>query len=240
MRIGTHTIGYGQPTFVIAEMCSNILSHMNITSDDLELCIRDVALSGAQAAKIQLFRHTHFPESECEQKKRVEFPRDWFQHFVELCHEYGLVAGASVFDEEAVHLCEDTGADFLKLATREFGNDALQSMCDLSPLPVLQSFDTTKYIMPPVPPRNRIYLSCMPEYPAITPRIPPTMDLKHDWGWSSHSPDWLDVCLAVSRGACAIEKHIKFHNDDPEAGWSLMPQDFKRMVEDIRRVEQMR
>ena len=246
MKIGQHEIGYGQPTFIIAECCSNIIRNLAVLPNNLERIMECVADTGANAVKCQLYRANSFPEAERESKRRTEFPRELFASFVQLAHQNGLAAGASVFDEEAIQLCEDSDADFLKLATREFDNPFLESRCDNSKLWVLQSFDIWKYhvrsyIQSSVP--GWTYLACDPRYPTLLPSIPAAdgYGKEQAWGWSSHTPDdWLDVCIAVSRGACVVEKHIAFHDDDPERGWSLLPQDFRRMVEDIRRVEKMR
>ena len=82
-------------------------------------------------------------------------------------------------------------------------------------------------------------MACIPEYPAENIRIPDALSL-YGGGWSSHSDHWLDVVMAISRGAVVVEKHIKFLANNYEAGWSLYPNEFQQMVKDIRWVEEAR
>ncbi len=232
MNIGNFEIGAGK-TFIIAETCSNIIPHLH----NLGGVVSAVASTGATALKIQLFKHTHFPESEWVAKKRTEFPRDLFPQLVKLCHEKGLLCGASVFDEEAVKVVEDGEGDFLKLATREWDNNRLFNRCSASTLPIICSYDYPAYGRRGRGMYSLIFLACIPEYPVGRMKIPSNFSGE---GWSSHSDHWLDCLVAVSRGAVVVEKHIKFSANDYEAGWSLYPNEFQQMVKDIRWVEEAR
>ncbi len=237
MKIRDFEIGAGR-TFIIAETCSNIIGHL----DRLETIVRDVAWTGAQGLKIQLFRGDHFGEKEAESKRRLEFPRDRFPELVELCHKHGLACGASVFDEDAVDLVVKYG-DFLKLATRERSNEKLYYQCVNSDLPVVASYKYGDGEGKQTNPRV-LMMACIPEYPTERVSIPHTLPGYDEpgryWGWSSHTSHWLDVSIAVSRGAVAIEKHIAFHVNDPEWGWSLDVDAFKQMCKDVAWVEGVR
>lgn len=244
MKIGNRSIGFGEPTLVIAECCSNVIPYLRLDGD-LDRLLALVASTGATAAKVQLFTHKHFPQPEWESKRAVEFPRHRVDEFVKLSHKHGLLAGASVFDNDAVTILEQAGADYIKMAVREFENLNLWQRVLESPLPKIASFDISDgedFDADAVWPyaENTIHLACVPKYPVIDPKVP-SGDLKmQSWGWSSHTPDWLDCLIAVSRGACVVEKHIKFSEHDYEAGWSLSVKEFGEMVKDIRRVERMR
>ena len=230
MKIYNTEIGSGR-TFVIAELCSNIIPHL----DNLEGCVDVVAGTGATAVKIQLFHNSHFPKSEQAEKRKWEFPRERFPELVSLCHSRGLACGASVFDEDAVDLVAEHG-DFIKLATREVYNSELYNYC-VGKLPLIFSYDYRKW------PHgledwdeNTFPLACIPEYPVI--HLGRIGDL--NVGWSSHTDHWLDCVVAVSRGAVAVEKHLAFTSQDPEINWSLMPNQFSQMVQDIRWAEGVR
>ena len=236
MKIGNYILGYGQPTFVIAELCSNVIRHLRELPD----IIRTVANTGATSAKIQLFHYSSFPLAEQESKRRVQFPRDRLTEFVELCHKNNLLAGASVFDEGAVDCLEGAGADYIKLAVREWENVNLWQRCLESRLPKIASWEFLKY--PELPfAENTLHLACIPQYPTVDGKVPDYSP--NDWGWSSHSyPEGnsLDCLIAVSRGACVIERHMAFSETDFEKGHSLFPSEFTVMVKDIRRTERMR
>jgi len=238
MKIGNREIGYGHPTFIIAECCSNIVRHIsNANEYALRVWADEVKRAGADALKVQLYRADHFPEAERDHKRRTEFPRDLFPLLVEICRQWDMLCGASVFDDEAVDLCEASDADFLKLATREWDNQELLRKCLLSSKPVFRSYDISKKELLALG-QKVTYLACVPQYPSVDPLVPGGND--QDWGWSSHTADWLDCLLAVSQGACVVEKHFKLSDADYEAGWSLDPAQFRQMVKDIRRVERMR
>lgn len=231
MNIGNVEIG-SDHTFIIAECCSNITQHLNY----LEGVVDAVKGTGADALKVQLFKAEHFPAREQDAKRRVEFPRELFPALVSLCRERGLAVGASVFDEDAIRLVVESGGDFLKLATREWGNRQLEEACDESGLPTIQSVEFEKY--PRYAAAHFGYMCCVPEYPAINVRVPNPSSGIH--AWSSHTRHWLDVLIAVTRGADIVEKHIAFGKNDYESGWSLYPQEFAQMVNDIRWVERAR
>lgn len=216
---------------IIAECCSNIILHL----DKLESVIDTVAETGATHIKIQMFSHKSFPESEWVQKIPLEFPRDLFPRFVQLAHERGLKAGASVFDVEAVDVVESSGGDFLKLATREWNNLPLFHAAVTSSLPIIRSYNALKYADIEVEfPGRYTLMACIPQYPAVDFKMPKSLELQ---GWSSHTDFYMDVLAAVSRGAVCIEKHIEFRVDDPEHKWSLSPFIFKDMVNEIRMME---
>lgn len=242
MNIGNFEIGAGK-TFIIAECCSNIIPHLY----NLGGVVAAVASTGATALKIQMYRADHFPEAEQASKKRTEFPRDLFPQLVKLCHDKGLLCGASVFDEGAVKIVEENGGDFLKLATREWDNDELYDRCSGSKLPNLWSYNCEgkenlyheykEELDTSGKSTHIIFIACVPQYPAGNIKIP--NDLTYE-GWSSHTNHWLDCLIAVSRGAIVVEKHIGFSKDDYEMGWSLYPNEFEQMVKDIRWVEEAR
>jgi len=222
--------------FIIAETCSNIIPHLSKLSE----VVKSVASTGADALKVQLYRAAHFSWNERDAKQRTEFPRDIFPELVRMCHERNVACGASVFDKDAVALVEDSGGDFLKLATREWSNTELIDECLKSSLPTIRSFDATtnRYIDPTGIPDGDILMACIPQYPASNFKFP-TSSL-YGMGWSSHTVGWRDVLMAVSRGVSVIEKHIAFSNNDYERGWSLSPREFAQMVSDIRWAEGVR
>lgn len=227
---------------VIAEFGSNILP---ATPARMRLFCREARRAGADAGKIQLFLASHFPESEHGEKQRAEFPRERLPEFIEIAKDEGLLVGASVFDIAALALLQMAGADFVKLASREENNAPLLLACRRSGLPLIRSvvWGVRTQFMPH---SGEMTLACIPEYPtredhpglANMNTLP--LFLPEPYGWSSHTLGWRDVVEAVQMGATVIEKHMKLSPTDPEAAWSLFPEEFGRMVEDIREAEKRR
>ena len=222
---------------IIAELGSNPAPH----GWPLEDYVQAAALTGATSVKVQCFRAEHFPEWAQAEKRKVEFPRARLGEFARLAHAYGLAAGASVFDAEAVELCAQE-LDFLKLAAREQHDYGLGCLCMHSGKRLYRSISEDKAFMDyGYTYQGGAVLWAIQKYPAGM--IESILTLLHAarlfkshgkrWGWSSHTRGWLDVTLAARLGASVAEKHFALSADDPEAGHSPMPAQFKRMVKRI-------
>ncbi len=204
---------------------------------------------GTDAVKVQLFRAEHFPVNEQASKKPLEFPRKRLADFVAIAHAYGLQAGASVFDAEAVELAARY-CDFIKLAGREqvFGqskDDGLywQVYRKRGALPVIRSIGNLRYLNYD---DRTTTLWVVPKYPAsmtesIYQLVKWWLYVKRSralwnkqWGWSSHTRGIADCVLAARLGASVIEKHLALMPSDVEAGHSLLPDDFKTMCKIIK------
>lgn len=203
-----------------------------------------VQQTGADAVKVQLFRAGHFPEAEQDAKHLLAFPRHLLADFVDTAHYCDLRAGASVFDMDAVRLAA-WHCDFLKLAAREQYNKSLTGAVLNKPLVVYRSIsEFTAYHSA----SRVITLFTVQRYPlpmahALTAVLRAALWFRahgvHWWGWSSHSAGALDCVLAARLGAQAIEKHFALSSDDVEAGHSLQPEAFRRMVEAIKSRSQL-
>ena len=225
---------------VIAEFCSNIAIHDWNFTDFCEAAAR----AGATDVKIQLYKATHFPTQEQSEKRITEFPRDKLEQFATIARAHRLKPGASCFDFEAIDLCERY-LDFIKLATREERSFDLLLKAHMTGLPIYRSIDFRKFQKTGVARTlfDETILGCIPEYPTkgYASQFPIGIeDLPRPFGWSSHTRSFGDVETAVIRGATVIEKHLALSRDDPEAGWSLLPDEFKQMVERIKRAEDRR
>lgn len=199
---------------------------------------------GADAIKMQLFKAEHFPEAEQDSKRALEFPRARIAEYVLAARAYGLMAGASVFDHHAADLCVDSRMDFIKLAAREQNNQNLIGWTsyitgELGHIPVYRSISDTKYFLDD---EGFITLFALQSYPAGMVRsvfalLRAAAFFKSRgarWGHSSHTRGDLDCVIAARLGAEVLEKHFALGTDSLEAGHSLLPHQFKRMVEKCR------
>lgn len=212
---------------------------------NLENWIETAQWCGADAVKVQLFQFDHFPVKEHAQKAALEFPRHRWEEFVQLAHEYRLLAGASVFDGEAIRLVADHG-DFMKVAAREQTNSRLLSqIATYNPkgIPLYRSVrDPVIVRMAGLYALGDVILLTIPNYPAslvasllkVCQAARDFGEMKRAWGWSSHTTGWLDCWLARKLGASVIEKHFALHRTDLEAGHSLQPEALRQLKEHIR------
>lgn len=89
-------------------------------------------------------------------------------------------------------------------------------------------------------------LHCTSEYPTPMAHVNlRSMDvLKHAFGlrvgYSDHTEGWVVAIAAVARGACLIEKHFTLDKNQqgPDHSVSLEPDELKKMVAEIRAIEQ--
>lgn len=220
------------------------------------------SFAGADAVKVQLFKAEHFMKSakiglqyskdifnqvvnwydvvddkEVVAKKPLEFPRRRWFDFVEVAHSYGLQAGASVFDVEAVDIVARDG-DFIKLAAREQGNKKLLDEVLVKRekyVQVYRSISEGKFWGHNYDSRT-IHFAAVQEYPtsvftAVKKLIAWSRFFEGvKWGWSSHTKSIIDCWMAVKLGASVVEKHLCLSPKDIEAEHSLLPKDFQKMV----------
>jgi len=226
--------------FIIAEFGSSPSSY----NWNLEPWCGAAHLVGADAVKVQLWHTDHFPPDEQASKRSLEFPRQRLGEFVELAHRHSLRVGASVFDLDAVRLVSEH-CDFVKLAAREQYNSELIDFVMSVPMPMLgyrsiSSFDAYRAST------MMIALFAIQRYPspmlsALSALVCAALWFRSrgiGWGWSSHTSGVLDCVLAARLGALAIEKHLALSLRDIEAGHSLLPPDFSRMVRGVRHAHQ--
>lgn len=223
-------------TFIIAEIGSSPAPIWNLPG-----WCEAARVVGADAIKCQLFLSEHFPKSEQASKRKLEFPRERFVEFVRCGRGQGLAAGASVFDTEAARLA--SLGDFIKLAAREQFNHALMArVYDLNFTgPIYRSVSDLNAIHR-ITFGNETTLWTVQQYPISLGRalfevvraayLFKQRDMR--WGWSSHSRYIADCVWAVRLGASVIEKHLAIASTDAEAGHSLLPFEFSRMVKRIR------
>ena len=209
------------------------------------------AAAGADAGKVQLWRISHFGPEEAQAKLPYVFPRERLSEFARACHDLGLQAGASVFDDAAVRLAA-RHCDFLKLAAREMDNHDLLYAASES------AYETGRHLYRSIsdlshfrrihPSSHITHLCALQRYPA-----PMLATLAHVtraaaffrrqgvvWGHSSHTTGILDAWWASCLGASVVEKHIDLTGHGIEAAHSLTPDRFARLVRAVRAVENRR
>lgn len=206
----------------------------------LEPFVQAAARAGADGVKVQVWATEHFPEPEWAAKRPLEFPRARLGEFARLAHAYGLTAGASVFDENAVQRASDT-VDWLKLAAREQANYELMDAVVRAGRRCYRSISAPECYEPQFPTFATVQQYPLPMGAALLQVVRWAAFFKlrgaYAWGWSSHTRGWLDVLLAVRLGALVIEKHLATDPAQPEAGHSLTSAQFGAMVARIRRAE---
>ncbi len=254
VQIGDHRwIGPGEPTFVIAEVGSN----HNQELDQAKRLIQATADAGADAVKFQLFSadilypgggeiHAAF--------RAVELSRDWVPELADYSRERGLLFLASAFDEGAVDCLEAVGSPAHKVASSETTNLPLLKYMASKQKPILMStgmcdladiFEAVEVVHSEKNTDIALF-QCTTLYPTEPRhshlRVMDTLRsaFQAPVGLSDHTLDIVVPVAAVARGACMIEKTLTLGRDlpGPDHGYSLEPNEFKKMVEAIRITEE--
>lgn len=214
-------------TLVIAEIGSCFESWQ-----DIEESIRVIKDMGA-VPKLQAYH----PEKLCS-KERDPKQYETLCHY-ELPEEYIVKAGSmgaffSVFDRDMVAFLEESVAPSIyKVSSPDCNNFPLIDVCVRTKKRVIVS-ESASY---PAEARwnGTEYLYCVPAYPASHAMLD---NMKDHVGYSDHTTSLLVPALAVAKGANVIEKHFKLRDmQTPDAPHSLLPKQFKQMIELIKEAE---
>jgi sialic acid synthase SpsE len=262
IKIGERWVGEGEPCFIIAEAGSNHNGNF-----EQALCLIDIAAgSGADAVKFQHFKAAKlYPRSAGESDylqtpkpiydiiHEMEAPDDWVPKLAAYCRERGVVFLSSPFDEESADLLapyvpafkiasyEMTHVPLLRHIARK-GKPMIVSTGAATLDEVLHSVD----IIRSEGIEEIILLQCTASYPtsldAVNARA--MVALREATGLpiglSDHSRDPIIApVVAVSLGACLIEKHFTLSNHlpGPDHKFAVEPHELKELVRRVREAE---
>lgn len=158
------------------------------------------------------------------------------------------------FDNTAVDFLEELGVQFYKIASFELVDIPLIEYVASKGKPVILStgMGTQEDIAEAVEAvrnqgnENIVLLRCASAYPAISDEMNllTMQDMAKRFhtpvGLSDHSMGSLAAVTAVALGAKVIEKHFCLSRaiENPDASFSMEPEEFKKMIEDIRMAEE--
>lgn len=180
-------------------------------------------------------------------------PWEWHAELKAEADSVGIDFFSTPFDITAVDLLEEIGVEFYKIASFELVDIPLIEYVASKGKPIIMStgMATLAEIDEAVQAIRRqgndqiALLRCASAYPAITDG----MNLKTmqnmgevfgvPVGLSDHSMGSVGAVTAVALGARIIEKHFCLDRDieNPDASFSMNPEEFKQMVSDIRQAE---
>jgi pseudaminic acid synthase len=267
IQIGKHSIGPGQPTYVIAEMSAN---HGQLFDKAVEI-VRAAKGCGADAVKLQ----TYMPDTMTLACDREEFrisggtiwdgrnlhdlygeaytPWEWQPRLKKLAEDLGMDCFSSAFDSTAVDFLEEMNVPAHKVASFELVDIPLiQKMAHTGkPLIMSTGMATVEEIDEALQSARQAgateiaLLKCTSAYPAppgeMNLRTIPEMARRFNVpvGLSDHTMGIAVPVAAVALGACILEKHLTLSRSTPgpDSAFSLEPHEFKAMVDAVRIAE---
>jgi sialic acid synthase SpsE/sugar phosphate isomerase/epimerase len=264
IQIGGFTIGANSPSFLIAEIGNN----HNGSLDSAKRLIDEAIAAGADCAKFQmrsmasLYRNSG-DANDASADLGAQYTLDLLSRFqlsseqmfkaFDYCKEKGIMPLCTPWDHDSLQQLESYGMMAYKLASADLTNhDLLEAMARTGkPLVCSTGMSSENEIVDAVRLLKRhntpfVLLHCNSTYPA------PFKDIHLEYmdrlrqvgdcvvGYSGHERGIAVPIAAVARGAKVIEKHFTLDRnwEGNDHRVSLLPEEFKAMVQSIRDVEQ--
>ncbi len=266
IKIKNRIIGKGYPTYIIAEMSGNHAGSIERAKEIIRMakacgadCIKlqtytpDTITIDCDNEYFRINKGTWNGENLYQLYGKAYTPWEWQLELKSEADKVGIDFFSTPFDNTAVDFLEGIGVDFYKIASFELVDIPLIKYVASKGKPIIMStgMGTLGEIEEAVKAVHSqgndqlILLKCSSAYPAI----PNDMNLKTiqnmsevfglPVGFSDHSMGSIGAVTAVALGACVIEKHVCMSREieNPDSSFSMQPEEFRQMVEDIRSTE---
>lgn len=267
IRIRDRLIGEGEPAYLIAEMSANHAGSMERAKEIIYAakesgadCIKiqtytpDTLTINCSNQYFQVQNGTWEGENLYGLYGKAYTPWEWQQELKEEADRAGIHFLSTPFDNTAVDFLEGMGLEFYKIASFEMVDLPLISYVASKGKPIIMStgMGTAAEIKEAVDAvfetgnRQLALLKCSSAYPADPAgmHLRTISDMRKRFGLpiglSDHSMGSMSAVTAVALGACIIEKHFCLGREieNPDASFSMTPEEFRKMAADIRDVEQ--
>lgn len=185
--------------------------------------------------------------------QEAAMPYEWQPKLQEVAHEVGLEFFSSPFDREGIDFLETLDVPKYKIASMEITDIPLikyaaskgKPMIISTGLAEIEDIELAVRTCREVGNNNITLLKCTSNYPATIEdaNLQTIPDMKERFdvsvGISDHTMGTTVPIVAVSLGARVIEKHFILDRSlgGPDAGFSMEPDEFKQMVDDVRNTE---
>lgn len=185
--------------------------------------------------------------------RKAYTPWEWQAELKVEAEKAGIDFLSTPFDKSAVDFLEDIGVEFYKIASFELVDIPLIEYVASKGKPIIMStgmatlgeIDDAVRAVRSKNNEKLVLLRCASAYPAITDEmnLRTMVNMSETFqvpvGLSDHSMGSIGAVTAVALGASVIEKHFCLSReiDNPDASFSMNPDEFKQMVTDIRQAE---
>ena len=267
IHFGTTIIGEGHPCYVISEIGVNHGGDMDLckrmileskaagaNAVKFQTFTADTLVS-QNTPKVKYQEATTDPnESHYEMIKKLEFSYEDHKLIYEFCKKEKIEFISTPYDPDSVDFLEELGVKIYKTASADLTDFLLHNriiqtgkpviiatgMSTLGEIESLLEFYRSKDALDRV-----LLLHCVSNYPcsdeAINLRSMKVLReaFQLPVGYSDHSLGSLAAGLSISLGACLIEKHFTTDKSlkGPDHKASSTPEEFKELVDNIRRSE---
>lgn len=266
VNINGRLVGDGQPAYIIAEMSANHAGSIERAKEIIHAakesgadCIKiqtytpDTMTIDCHNEYFNIEKGTWEGENLYSLYQKAYTPWEWQGELCEEAARIGIDFLSTPFDNTAVDFLEGLGARFYKIASFELVDIPLLEYVASKNKPIIMStgMGTLEEITEAVEAiystgnRQLVLMKCSSAYPAKSEEmnLSTITDLKARFGvpvgLSDHSMGAFSAATAAALGASVIEKHFCISREikNPDSTFSMEPQEFKSMVEQVREVE---
>ncbi len=266
LQIGTHPIGDSTATYIIAEMSANhnqdfdkavkIVEAAKMAGADaikLQTYTPDTITLKCDRKYFRVKGTIWEGRSLYDLYREAQTPWEWHPQLKQIANELDLDFFSTPFDFSAVDFLETLGVPAYKVASFEMIDLPLLKKIGATGKPVIMStgMAAISEIKESVQALNEsgcdqlALLKCTSAYPApyeemnlrTIPHMAETFGVPV--GLSDHTMGSAVSVAAVTLGARILEKHLTLSRSEsgPDSSFSMEPQEFKQMVNDIRAAE---
>ena len=265
-KIKDRIIGDNHPAYIIAEMSANHAGSKKRAKEIIHAakeagadCVKiqtytpDTMTINSDKKWFKINEGTWEGENLHSLYKKAYTPWEWQEELKNEAEKIDIDFFSTPYENTAVDFLEDLGVEFYKVASFSITNLPFLKYLASKNKPIIMSTgmatlgeieEAVKTIKDEGNDKLAL-LNCSSAYPSI----PDDMNLKNinhlketfdvPVGLSDHSLGSVAATAAVARGADIIEKHFCMSREieNPDASFSMEPDEFKKMVEDVRAAE---
>ena len=259
LNIGKSVISMDKSTYVIAEVGNNHQGDVEFAKK----IVREAVNSGANAVKFQhrniseTYRFNEIEDLGVEYVKNLlsKYSLSWesLSEVMSFAKNLGIDVICTPFDIRSAAELISFGVDAIKIASADLTNHELIKYCGQSGIPMIVStgMSTELEIIEAAElitdlKSDYAFLHCNSTYPAPYEDVNlrfmnrlKSIGLAEIVGWSGHERGYHVCIAAVAMGAKIIEKHFSLDKslEGNDHKVSLLPEEFRSMVSQIREVE---
>lgn len=217
------------------------------TWDTDRLITKDVQMADYQEC------NTGEKESQYDMLKKLELSYEDFRKVKSYCDKIGIVFASTADEEQSLDFLVDVGIPFIKVGSGDIGNIPYLRYIGSKKMPVvlstgmssLSDIDISLLALREGGAEDIRLLHCTTNYPCPYDEVNlrAMLTLKNEYnlpvGYSDHTVGTEVLVSAVALGAEIIEKHFTLDRkmEGPDHIASTEPEEFKRMVKQIRNIE---
>lgn len=267
IKIGNRYVGEGERTFLVAEISANHLQdygraeaiiraakEAGADAVKLQTYTPDTITLDCDNDYFQITQGTIWDGTTLHKLYEEAYtPWEWQPKLMELANGLGMECFSSPFDATAVDFMREMDMPAYKVASFEINDIPLirriarigKPIIFATGIAYLEDIERALAVCREEGNEQAILLKCTSTYPSpyedmnlkVIPHMAETFDCLA--GLSDHSMGTAVAVASVALGAKMVEKHLTLSRSDggPDAAFSMEPEEFRKMAEEIRIVE---